>query len=182
MHLRPALSLLPGFQIQIPPVPRVPHGFSVMLSGYRVQMTERFQAWRVGQRLGDIHVALQHIPQCQDFRLFRLDGAEAGFVERFLGVAVHQHQAVEHPALLNYPLNVGVKFHERGFKEATATKRNADLTREAVEFAASIFKRRIQLFVDVFFERLKEESDAGAHNPVCGYRRDPDREPIPPNR
>lgn len=125
-------------------------------------------------RLTHVHVTLQHIPHRQHLGLIRFNGTEAGFVERFLGKAVRQHQPIKHPAFLNDPLDVGIKLDERRFKEPTATKGNSDLTREAVEFAASVFESLIQLLVDGFLERLEEESEAGAHDPVGGRPGNPE--------
>src|SRR5690554_2036838 len=96
-----------------------------------------------------------------------------------LGVAMHQNQAVEHTALLDHAVDVGIKLHERRLEKAPSSQGQPHLPADPVEFAAAVFKGLVQPLVDGFFEGCKDETDAGAHEPVCcdGCRPDCESKP-----
>src|SRR5690554_930801 len=96
-----------------------------------------------------------------------------------LGVTMYQNQTVEDTALLDNTVNIGVKLDERCLEKAPSSQGQTDLAGHSVEFTAAIFKGLVQPFVDGFFEGFKDETHAGAHEPVCCGTNHPKRNQKP---
>src|SRR5690554_161215 len=100
-------------------------------------------------------------------------------MKRLLGVTMHQNQTVKHTTLLDNAVDVGIKLDKRRLKKAPSSHGQTDLAGHSVEFTAAVFKGLVQPFVDGFFEGFKDETDAGAHEPVCCGTNHPKRNQKP---
>src|SRR5690554_3044241 len=100
-------------------------------------------------------------------------------MKRLLGVTMHQNQTVKHTTLLDNAVDVGIKLDKRRLKEAPSSHGQPHLPGDSVEFTAAIFKGLVQPFVDGFLKGFKDETHAGAHEPVCGWPLDPERDQHP---
>ena len=124
----------------VAPASRVTAYFGVVGDSFWVEVTTLFQYRQVRQRLRDIHITLQAIPEGQCIHLVEAQGVDlGGQTNLVVGIAVVQPQGIVMGTITTgQQLQHGVELFKRRNEESAETPLEAKHAVDAVELAAII--------------------------------------------